>query len=70
MPGLSVDLERILKVKEFQTSDDGSGDVVFTIFLEPREPAPGSSSPSLFERVVSFVVENWQPSPVMTHVWS
>ncbi len=65
---LSVDFERILKAKEFQSLDDGSGDVVFALFLEPHEPPPGSGPPSLLDRIVSFVVENLQPSPVMTHV--
>eukprot|EP00966_Prymnesium_polylepis_P227950 5274784-Prymnesium_polylepis.1 len=63
-----VDFERILKAKEFQSLDDGSGDVVFAVFLEPHDPPPGSGPPSLFDRAVSFVVENMQPSPVMTHV--
>jgi hypothetical protein len=65
---LHVNLERILKAKQYQTSDDESGDVVFALFLEPCEPTHGSSSDSIIERVMSYVVENWQPSPVMTHV--
>jgi|TARA_B110000858_G_scaffold135168_1_gene153745 hypothetical protein len=64
----SVDLKRLSKAKEGQQLEDGSGDVVFAIFLEPRDRPPGSEPPTFFDKLVTFAVTNLQPSPVMTHV--
>lgn len=64
----SVDLQRILKAKETQEFEDGSGDVVFAMFLEPHNPPPGADPPSLFDKLVTFAVTSLQPSPVMAHV--
>lgn len=61
-------IRRLLQVQEDQAVDDGSGDVVFAMFLEPHDPAAGSSPPSIFDRLVSYVVNNLQQSPVMVHV--
>lgn len=63
-----VDLERILKAQQDQQNDDGSGDVVFALFLEPHDPPPGSDPPTILDKIVSFAVEHLQPSPVMAHV--
>ena len=64
----SGDLERLLKAKAEQEVDDGAGDVVFALFLEPHPPAPDAPPPTMFDRVINFAVNNLQPSPVMTHV--
>eukprot|EP00966_Prymnesium_polylepis_P026262 605910-Prymnesium_polylepis.2 len=64
----SVDLKRLLKSKEDQQLEDGSGDVVFAMFLEPHDPPPGSEPPTFFDKLVTFAVTNLQPSPVMAHV--
>lgn len=37
------------------------------MFLEPCPPDPGSA-PSIMDRLITFAVQNLQPSPVMTHV--
>lgn len=64
----SADLERLLRRQKECARDDGSGDVVFAMFLEPHDPPYGLPPPSLFDRLVDFVVKNMQPSPIMTHV--
>ena len=57
------DLQRILNAQHAQNINDASGDVVFAIFLEcPTNHK--TTSTSWIDRVVSFVVENMQPSPV------
>tara|TARA_B100001109_G_scaffold242059_1_gene226702 strand:+ start:4780 stop:5652 length:873 start_codon:yes stop_codon:yes gene_type:complete len=63
----SVALGWLLESKRLQELDDGSGDVVFAVFLEPHEPGPGSK-PSFWDRLITFAVHNLQPSPVMDHV--
>ena len=38
------------------------------MFLEPHESNPADGPPSFFDRLVTYVVNNLQPSPVMVHV--
>jgi len=61
-------IQKLLKLQEEQSVDDGSGDVVFALFLEPHEPDPDSGPPGVFDRLISYVVKHFQPSPVMVHV--
>lgn len=61
-------IRRLLRAREEQSINDGSGDVVFVMFLEPHDPPAGERPPSTFDRIVSYVVNNLQPSPVMVHV--
>ena len=61
-------IKRLLRAKEEHQADDGSGDVVFAVFLEPHKPALGHAPPGPFDRLLSFVVTQFQPSPVMVHV--
>ena len=67
-PHTSIALQRILQAQSEHQIDDGSGDVVFAMFLEPHEPSPTDGPPSTFDRIVTYVVKNLQPSPVMVHV--
>lgn len=60
-------IARLLRAKQEVSSDDGSGDVVFAMFLEPHKPPPGSN-PTLADRAITFAVNKFQPSPVMCHV--
>lgn len=64
----SVELERVLKAHDNTRAEDGSGDVVFAVFLEPHDPPPGAEPPTVLDRLVTFAVSNLQPSPVMAHV--
>ena len=59
-----VALQKLLRAQQEQSADDGSGDVVFVMFLEPHECG---SSQSVFDKIVSFAVNQCQPSPVMVH---
>lgn len=61
-------IKKLLKAQEEHLVDDGSGDVVFAMFLEPHEPNPADGPPSVFDRLVTYVVKHLQPSPVMVHV--
>ena len=63
----SEGIARLLRSNQCDSSDDGSGDVVFAMFLEPHEPPPGSK-PTLVDKAVTFAVNTFQPSPVMCHV--
>jgi len=63
----SEGIARLLRAKQQVSADDGSGDVVFAMFLEPHQPPPGSK-PSLADRAITFAVNTFQPSPVMCHV--
>lgn len=60
-------IEALLLSKKLRESDDGSGDVVFALFLEPHAPDPGGGG-TLVDRLITFAVNNLQPRPVMTHV--
>ena len=60
-------LTLLLSSKQLHALDDGSGDVVFALFLETHPPDP-ESTPSIVDRLITFAVEKLQPSPVMTHV--
>lgn len=63
----AVSSDAIRKLVEAQSQleqDDGSGDVVFALFLEPHEV----DNTGVFNRLVDFVVNNFQPSPVLVHV--
>ena len=64
----SIALQRILQAQSEHQIDDGSGDVVFAVFLEPHEPSAADGPPSTFDRIVTYVVKKMQPSPVMVHV--
>ena len=64
----SVAIKRLLSAQKKCELNDTSGDVVFAIFLEPHEPCPSTSPPTLFDRVVTYVVKRFQPSPVLVHV--
>ena len=61
-------IKKLLKAQEVHLVDDGSGDVVFAMFLEPHEPNPADGPPSVFDRLITYVVKHLQPSPVMVHV--
>ncbi len=63
----SKGIARLLRAKQEVSTDDGSGDVVFAMFLEPHQPPPGSK-PTLADRAITFAVNTFQPSPVMCHV--
>lgn len=58
---------RILAEQERQQVDDGSGDVVYALFLEPHDPPPGTT-PSWLHKAVDFCVRTFQSHPVMAHV--
>jgi len=58
-------LARLLRICEQQAVDDGSGDVVFAMFLEPHEAAPDAS---FGDKLITFAVNNLQQAPVMAHV--
>ena len=60
-------IERLLSAQKAQQADDGSGDVVYALFLEPHDPPPGTT-PSWPIRAVEFCVRNFQPAPAMAHV--
>lgn len=57
-------VQKLLKAQREAAANDGSGDVVFAVFLEPHTV----SNPTVFDKAISYIVNNWQPSPVMTHV--
>lgn len=59
-------VSRLLRAQEKRLQDDGSGDVVFALFLEPHDEA--GKSPSVFDKFIKYVVSHFQPSPVMVHV--
>jgi hypothetical protein len=56
-------LDRILEAARLAATDDGSGDVVYALFLEP-----GQKTHSILERVLNFAIEKLQPPPAMAHV--
>lgn len=56
---------RLLRAKADADADDGSGDVVFALFLEPHAPV---SDASFADRLITFAVNNLQRAPVMAHV--
>ena len=58
-------VEKLLQAQEQQLVDDGSGDVVFAMFLEPHEQNTLAEKPSVFNRMVAYVVEHFQPNPTM-----
>jgi hypothetical protein len=62
----SENISRILKQHEAY-NDDGPGDVVFAMFLEPHEPAIGTTQ-TVVDLAITFGVNNLQPGPVMSHV--
>lgn len=57
-------IRRLLQAQEDATQDDGSGDVVFALFLEHNEVEQSG----MFNRLVDFVVKHFQPSPGLVHV--
>lgn len=61
-------IEKLIKAKQMQSADDGSGDVVFALFLEAHPPDPHAKASSVLDSCINFVVNNLQPSPVMVHV--
>lgn len=61
-------IKKLLKAQEQHFVDDGSGDVVFAMFLEPHQPSPADGPPSVFDSLISYAVKHLQPSPVMVHV--
>lgn len=61
-------IERLMKAQEDRAVDDGSGDVIFALFLEPHQPNASDGPPSTFDKIVSYAVNHLQPSPVMVHV--
>jgi len=61
-------IKKLLKAQEEHVVDDGSGDVVFAMFLEPHEPSPVDGPPSFVDSLITYVVKHLQPSPVMVHV--
>jgi hypothetical protein len=61
-------IRKLLKAKESAEVDDQSGDVVFAMFLEPHSQDPSSGPPNMLDKLISYVVNNLQPSPVMVHV--
>lgn len=64
----NAEVKRILNIQKYQENDDGSGDVVFAVFLEPHEPPPGSPQSTFFEHLINFAVKHLQSEPVMAHV--
>lgn len=64
MKPVSPDSLRLILNQQQADPDDGSGDVVFALFLEPHE----AEMKTLFDHVVSYVVSHFQPSPCMVHV--
>lgn len=62
--GVSDALRKVLEARNEGGHDDGSGDVVFAMFLEPIE----STDNGVFQRVVDYVVSRLQPSPALVHV--
>jgi len=56
-------IQKILRAQQNSAIDDGSGDVVFAMFLEPHEV----DEPGFFDSVVNYVVQHFQPSPVLVH---
>lgn len=61
-------IQRLLKSQEESALDDGSGDVVFALFLEPHQPDASNGPPSVFDNIIAYIVNHCQPSPVMVHV--
>tara|TARA_B100001057_G_scaffold466324_1_gene523355 strand:+ start:264 stop:1136 length:873 start_codon:yes stop_codon:yes gene_type:complete len=61
-------IQRLLKAQEERAVDDGSGDVVFALFLEPHESSPSDGPLSAFDKMITYIVNHFQPSPVMMHV--
>lgn len=61
-------IKKLLKAQEVHLVDDGTGDVVFAMFLEPHEPSPTDGPASVFDRLITYIVNHLQPSPVMVHV--
>jgi hypothetical protein len=59
---------RLLRAQEERLQDDGSGDVVFAVFLEPHDPYETGTPPTMFDKIINYVVGHFQPSPVMVHV--
>lgn len=64
---MSEAIRRLLSAQHEQSLDDGSGDVLFVLFLEPVDDKSVTDAPSFFERMVNYVVRHCQPSPVMVH---
>lgn len=61
-------IARLLESKRAQELDDGSGDVVFALFLEPHPPPPASDHRGSAEKALDFAIQHCQPSPAMVHV--
>ena len=57
-------IRRLLQAQGQLDQDDGSGDVVFAMFLEPHEV----EETGVFNRLIDFVVNHFQPSPTLVHV--
>ena len=60
----STAIRRLLQAQNAAAEDDGSGDVVFAVFLEPHKVEQSG----VLDHVVNFLVGNCQPSPVLVHV--
>tara|TARA_B110001450_G_scaffold32672_1_gene28320 strand:+ start:7375 stop:8325 length:951 start_codon:yes stop_codon:yes gene_type:complete len=60
-------ISRLLHAKQQLLTDDGSGDVVYAMFMQPGKSSPESKQ-TLAERMITFAVNTFQPSPVMCHV--
>lgn len=58
---------RLLQAKAKASLVDGSGDVVYVVFLEPHSPPSGAPPPSLREELITCAVRNLQQRPVMVH---
>jgi hypothetical protein len=69
-------IAKLLSVQEKQSKDDGSGDIVWVLFLEPSNPSntnandANDTTTTCFNRIIDFIVRNFQPGigPVMVHV--
>lgn len=62
------ELKAFLKQRSASTACDGSENVVYALFLEPHTADVDAPAPSFWNRMLTFAIENMQPSPVMTHV--
>lgn len=56
-------IRKILQAQQNTSVDDGSGDVVFAMFLEPHDV----DEAGMFDSVVNYVVQHFQPTPVLVH---